>query len=140
MVRLVPIDPAQFDSYIEPILREYAAENVKAGRWTEQEAAAESRKEVEGLLPQGAATPNHHLLWIVSEAGENVGALWVAIEPRGAFIYDIEVFARYRRQGYAEQAMRLVEAFARERGARKLLLHVFGDNRKARNLYQKLGY
>ena len=141
MVRLEPMDPDRFEAYIRALIRSYADDNVRAGRWTADEAIAESRKQVEGLLPQGAATPNHYLLSIMAEPGEDpVGTIWLAIEPRGGFIYDLEVFEPYRRRGFAEQAMRQLEEFSRARGARRLLLHVFGDNRGARQLYDKLGY
>ncbi len=66
--------------------------------------------------------------------------IWLAIEPRGGFVYDLRVFETYRRRGYAEQAMRLIEQVAREKGVGKVSLHVFGDNLGARKLYTKLGY
>ncbi len=135
------MDAAQFDGYLAAMLPSYAAQNVKSGRWTEEESVAEARKQLDGLLPAGLATPNNHLLAIVTGSPqEKVGVVWLAIEPRGGFIYDLEVFEPFRRRGYGEAAMRELEGFARARGARKLLLHVFGDNDRARKLYLKLGY
>ncbi len=66
--------------------------------------------------------------------------IWLAIEPRGGFVYDLKVFEPFRRQGHAEHAMRLLEQVVRDHGAQKLSLHVFGDNHGARQLYVKLGY
>lgn len=141
MVQLLPMDPVRYDSFIAALIRGYAVDSARAGRWTAEEAPTEARKEVERLLPQGPATPNHHLLSIVAEpGGDPVGAIWLAIEPRGGFIYDLEVFEPHRRKGYAEEAMRQLEGYARARGAQKLLLHVFGENDRARHLYTKLGY
>jgi ribosomal protein S18 acetylase RimI-like enzyme len=141
MTRLVPMEPADFDSYLNLTIREYAEDNVRIGRWSAQEAIDESRKQIQDLLPSGLATPNHFVFSIVSEAtDEKIGAIWLAIEPRGGFVYDLKVLEPFRRQGHAERAMRLVEQVARGRGVQKLSLQVFGDNRGARDLYAKLGY
>jgi len=141
MVRLVPMDPADFEAYLETTTREYAADNVRAGRWTAEEGLAESRKQIQNLLPKGLATPDHLFFAIAAGAPEEkVGVVWLAIEPRGAFVYDLRVFGPFRRRGYAEHAMRSIEGVARERGATKISLHVFGENGGARALYAKLGY
>jgi ribosomal protein S18 acetylase RimI-like enzyme len=141
MVILVPMEPAEFDAYATNLIERYAAEHVKGGRWTAAEAPAEARKEIDQLLPQGIATPHHYLMSILHGPDrERVGVIWLAIEPRGGFIYDLEIFERHRRRGYAEEAMRQVERVARGHGAEKLRLHVFGDNDRARRLYAKLGY
>ena len=141
MVRLVPMTPAEFDGFIGGLIRDYAADHVAAGRWTPDVAEAEARTEIERLVPAGVATPNHLLFQIIADAADaRVGVAWVAIEPRGAFVYYIEIFEAHRRRGYAEQAMRQLEMIALERGATKTLLHVFGTNSAARKLYAKLGY
>jgi ribosomal protein S18 acetylase RimI-like enzyme len=130
-----------YGPFMENLIREYAADHIRSGQWSEQEGLTEAQKDVGRLLPAGRDSPGHFFFTIVSDApGEKVGALWFALEPRGAFIYDLLVFERFRRRGFAEQAMRLLEQVAREKGARKLLLHVFGDNHGARQLYTKLGY
>jgi GNAT superfamily N-acetyltransferase len=56
----------------------------------------------------------------------HVGMLVVAEEAEG--------------QGIGSALMRAAEAWARERGYRKLTLNVFESNRKARALYDHLGY
>ncbi|MCI4325680.1 MAG: GNAT family N-acetyltransferase [Thermoplasmata archaeon] len=141
MVRLTPMNAEEFAPYLENLVRTYAEENARAGRWSQADALAESRKEIERLLPAGRETPNHSFFQIASDpAGERVGDLWLAIEPRGGFVYDLNVYEPFRRKGYAEQAMRLAEGVARDRGASKISLHVFAENRGARKLYVKLGY
>jgi ribosomal protein S18 acetylase RimI-like enzyme len=50
------------------------------------------------------------------------------------------VHERFRRRGYASRILELVEDKARELGAGKVELHVFGHNLGARALYEKLGY
>ena len=141
MLHLAPMDPGDFDPYFENCAREYAADHVKTGRWAEQDGLANARAEIRKLLPAGTQTPNQFLFTIVDvPSGNQVGVVWLAIEPRGGFIYDLRVFEAYRRRGYAEQAMRLIEPVAREKGAGRISLHVFGDNLAARKLYTKLGY
>lgn len=141
MTRLEPMTAEEFGPYLEASIREYAADCVRSGRWTAEEAPAEARKQVDGILPQGLRTPGQFIFTIVAEpTGDHVGALWFAVEPRGGYIYDLRVHERFRRHGYAEQAMRAIERVAREHGATKIGLHVFGDNAGARRLYEKLGY
>jgi ribosomal protein S18 acetylase RimI-like enzyme len=141
MARLVPMDPADFGSYLEQTTREYAEDNVRAGRWSAEEALSESQKQLQSLLPAGLETPQQYFFTILGGSVEQkVGVVWLAIEPRGAFVYDLRVFEPFRRQGHAEEAMRLLEGVARARGAQKISLHVFAENQGARKLYSKLGY
>ena len=141
MIRLVPMDADEFGPYLDRLIRSYADEHIKAGRWSREDGLAEARKEVEKLLPAGRESRNQFFLSIVSGAEEqHVGAVWLAIEPRGGFVYDLLVFERYRRQGFAREAMLLLERIARDKGARKISLHVFGHNQAARSLYARLGY
>jgi len=135
------MDENDFGPFMERLIQGYAEENVRAGRWSKEEGLVEARKETQKLLPNGRETPNHLLFSIIAgSANEKVGALWLAIEPRGGFVYDLLIFEPYRRRGYAEEAMILLEEVARGKGAEKISLHVFGDNAGARRLYTKLGY
>ena len=141
MVQLTPMDSAEFGPYMERLIKRYGSEHVRTGRWTEQEGPTEARKEIERVLPSGLHTPNNFIFAIVSNPSDpHVGTVWLAIEPRGGFVYDLEISEAFRRKGYAEAAMRLLEPIARAKGASKLSLHVFGDNHGARALYRKLGY
>ncbi|HEY6239114.1 MAG TPA: GNAT family N-acetyltransferase [Thermoplasmata archaeon] len=135
------MDPAEFGTYLEQTTREYAEDNVRAGRWSAEEALGESQKQLQSLLPDGLATPHHSFFTILGGVSEEkVGLVWLAIEPRGAFVYDLRVFEAFRRRGHAAEALRLIEGVARERGAKKISLDVFADNQGARKLYSKLGY
>jgi ribosomal protein S18 acetylase RimI-like enzyme len=141
MLRLVPMDSADFGPYLDRLIQRYAEDGVRAGRWDSKEGLVEARKEVRGLLTAGLETPNQFLFTIFSgPTNQKVGAIWFAVQPRGGFIYDLLVFEPFRRQGYGEKAMRLLEEVAREKGIRMLSLQVFGDNPGARKLYAKLGY
>jgi ribosomal protein S18 acetylase RimI-like enzyme len=144
MVTLQPMTEEELQSYLEPSIIEYAQDHVEAGRWTEAEAVEESRKEFQGLLPDGVATPDHYLFTIVNEAQQKVGMLWFAKrESHGqpaAFVYDVRIDEAFRRQGYASQAFREMENKVRALGWSRISLHVFGSNHAALEMYTKLGY
>ena len=96
---------AQFDAWLPEAIAGYAHENVVSGRWSEEEAVQKSREQHDQLLPQGPATPDHHL-WTIVRTGDRqrVGLLWVNLmhSPRpNAFIFYIEIDPEYRRRGYA---------------------------------------
>ena len=56
------------------------------------------------------------------------------------FIYDIAVDPEHRRKGHAQAALAEIEAYARANGCLGVMLHVFGNNTGARQLYRKAGY
>lgn len=135
--------PEVFHRRIEALIPEYAADHVRDGQWTEDEALERSRQEVHGLLPEGVETPHHHLWVLEDDAGQDVGWVWCHIDPERperAFIYQILVDEAHRRQGHAIAALQALEAELKGRGVKRLGLHVFGGNTGARALYRQLGY
>jgi RimJ/RimL family protein N-acetyltransferase len=143
--RLTPMDPIDYEAFLEEAIVDYADDKVRVGNWQSDEALERSRREFANLLPQGTATPNNHL-WMIedSESATKVGILWLGVQERNGkrdgFVYDVRVFEPYRRRGYASGAFLALEDKARELGLASIGLHVFGDNHAARALYQKLGY
>lgn len=144
VVRLSPMTADEFRDFYEASIVDYGQEKVRAGNWSEGEALEKSRQEYRQLLPEGMNTPNNHLYAIRNDNGERVGSLWLAVEERHGvktgFIYQLHIDERFRRRGYAAQAMRLLEEEARALGVDTLLLHVFGHNHAAIALYRELGY
>lgn len=143
-ISLEPMTQPEFDAWLPEAIAGYAQEHVQDGRWSEDEALEKSRAEHEQLLPQGLATPDHNL-WTITRLSDlvPVGLLWVhlAKTPKPhVFVYNIEIRPDFRRRGYAEAAMTLLEDEARRMGAESIRLHVFGHNAAARPLYEKLGY
>ena len=144
-VTLVEMDEASFREYQRHLARDYAADKVRAGAWSTDEAEDRAAKELEGLLPDGTLTRDNFLYSVKDESiPAEVGKLWISSRDVGAdralWIYDIIVHDRFRRRGYASRILHLVEDKARELGASKVELHVFGHNQGARALYEKLGY
>ena len=143
MFRLEPMDEATYAGWRATSQREYAEEKVKAGNWAAEDAERLAREAFEELLPNGRGTPGHEIRAMVND-GENVGHAWWTIEDREpgrvVFIYDIAVDAPHRRRGYARLALREIEAWAREHGCAGVMLHVFGYNTPARELYRSEGF
>jgi RimJ/RimL family protein N-acetyltransferase len=50
------------------------------------------------------------------------------------------VAEKFRGKGYGKKARLLIEEKARELGLESLGLHVFAENKVARNLYESVGY
>jgi RimJ/RimL family protein N-acetyltransferase len=145
MIGLVPMTEADFQTYCDGAISEYAEEHVRGGRWSEEEAYEQARRQYQELLPQGLATANHFLYTLTHTSTQTpVGRLWFALQPQAgkqvAFIYDIAIEPAFRRKGYATQAFEALEQEVRTLGVQQIRLHVFGHNHEARALYEKLGF
>lgn len=145
MVSLTAMPQDRFQAYKEHLVRDYAREKVKAGVWSQEKALKRSEADIDGLLPEGTGTRDHFLYSIRDDStAENVGTLWLAFVKtdvgRAIWIYDIEIFTRFRRRGYGKRALEAAESKAKDLGADRIELHVFGHNAAARALYEGTGY
>jgi ribosomal protein S18 acetylase RimI-like enzyme len=144
MFRLELMDEPTFVAWRGATKREYAAEKVKAGNYPEAGAEDLAEAEFAKLLPNGRETPGHEIRSMVNEAGEKVGYAWFTVEDRDVgrvvFIYDLAVDPAHRRQGYARLALAEIDGYAHDHGCIGVMLHVFGDNEAARQLYRSAGY
>jgi RimJ/RimL family protein N-acetyltransferase len=144
-VVLVELEETPFREYRRHLVRDYAADKVRAGVWSAKEGEDKAAKELEGLLPDGTLTRGHFLYAVRDESvPAEVGVLWISPRDDGPgrtlWIYDIVVHDGFRRRGYASRILHLVEDKARELGAGKVELHVFGHNHGARALYENAGF
>ena len=143
MSKLVPMTQPEFEAFIEHIIPDYAADNVRAGYWSENEALERSRKQTESLLSQGLQTKDH-FLYTLYDGDEAVGMIWLRAEldrpVKRGFIFDVEIKEEFRGKGYGKQAMLLIEEKARELGIKRMGLNVFAYNDVAKNLYERIGY
>jgi len=142
-IHLIPMTESEFEAYLETAIPEYAAENVKAGYWSEDEALERSCKAYHGLLPQGVDTENNYLFRVqIEESSEKIGMIWMKHEaPRKhGFVFDISLDESQRGKGYGKQTMLALEEKARELGLETIGLHVFAKNALAMKLYSGLGY
>ncbi|MEU4213291.1 GNAT family N-acetyltransferase [Streptomyces sp. NPDC026206] len=117
---------------------EYVREWVEHGVPRDR-AEAQAERDHAKLLPLGAATPGT-LLRVLAHDGVDVGTLWLALREEGAYIFDVEVDARYRGRGHGRTLMLLAERESLAGGAGELGLNVFAGNTPALRLYESLGY
>lgn len=140
MVRLEDMNSDEFRRYLSFAIKNYADEHVKAGNWNEVEAFDKATAEFENLLPEGENTVNHHLFTIRDKERE-VGMIWFAHRSNEkGYIYDINIWDGNQGCGYGKIAMKELELFAQKLDLKYIGLHVFGHNKIARGLYEKLGY
>ena len=145
MVKLIPMDPADFPAYRERSIREYAEEKVKSGNWQESEALEKSRAEFNKLLPDGVNTKNEFIYTIMDESsGQKLGILWVEIKmdetPRRAFGFDFIIYEPFRGKGFGRQALQALDQLLISKDVESMGLHVFGHNVTAFELYKKMGF
>ena len=144
-VRLVELGDAPYHEYRKDLVRNYAADKVRTGAWSQAEAEGRAARDVDGLLPDGPATQGHFIYSVRDDSTDaEVGTVWFALRNSGVgrsvWIYDIKIDESFRRKGYASRTLELVEDRAIKLGARSVELHVFGHNHVARALYEKMDY
>ena len=143
MSKLIPMTQPEYEAFLEHLIPDYAAENVRAGYWDESEALEKSRKETESLLPQGLQSKDHYL-FTMYDGDQAVGRVWLKANldrpVKSGFIFDVEIKEEFRGKGYGRQIMLLIEEKARELGLKSIGLHVFGYNTVAKKLYESVGY
>ena len=117
MSKLIPMSQSEFESFLERLIPDYAADNVRAGYWSEDEAMEKSRQQIESLLSQGLQTRDHYL-YTLYDGNVPVGMIWIRAElerpVKGGFIFDVEIKEEFRGKGYGKQIMLLIEEKARE--------------------------
>jgi ribosomal protein S18 acetylase RimI-like enzyme len=142
-LRLRPVTAAEFDAWRARLIPGYAADKIRAGDWSAEEAESLAAQQTDSLLPSGPGTPGMLLLAGETPDGERVGVVWVALDrdrPGAAWIYDIEVHQEHRGKGYGRALLRAAEHYSARRGATEIGLNVFGPNAVARGLYESSGY
>ncbi|MDX6547617.1 MAG: hypothetical protein QOG33_1167 [Gaiellales bacterium] len=145
MVRLRPLRPDEYPSFVEASRREYADDLHQNGGLTREAAEAKAQRDFAELLPDGLDTPGHTITAIELQAdGRRIGRLWFARRElngrAAAYLYDITIDEAHRGAGLGRAAMAAYEQAAREQGFERLELNVFGGNERARSLYLSLGF
>jgi ribosomal protein S18 acetylase RimI-like enzyme len=144
-VTLTPISDETYRLWLADAVKDYADDKIAAGTWAADRALELSQQEFNHLLPHGPATANSFIYGIRADGkNQDIGVVWISIVEWGgvhmAFIYDIIVFEPFRRQGFGRAALIALEDKVRRLGVDQIGLHVFGHNRAARELYEKVGY
>lgn len=145
MVAFIKLDGNEFAKWRETSVREYAADRVRAGNSDEEHSMESAEKEFNELLPDGPNTNGQYIYSVVEERdSQRVGVIWYG-EPPGdrkdtIYIYDVRIDERFRGRGYGTATLRLVEERAKDLRKKRISLHVFAHNERARKLYEELGY
>jgi GNAT superfamily N-acetyltransferase len=139
-IRLRPLREDEFETWRVRSRERYAADMVANARMSPAAAAAKAERDGATTLPQGLATPGHHLFVIEEESGVEVGTLWFAVTAQHAWLYEIEIDETRRGEGLGRASMEELEARVRALGHDRIELNVFGGNTVARALYRSLGY
>jgi mycothiol synthase len=142
-VELRPLSPADFERRRPRLIAAFADDLVEHSGVGRAEAEAESVRQLDAMLPDGADTPGQ-LLRMAVEDGAEVGFIWIAAaglsHPGMAWVGVIEVQPEFRSRGIGSRMMLAAEDDLRKRGTARLGLHVFGHNTGAQRLYTRLGY
>ncbi len=145
MVSLNPIDPKDFDVFMNQAIDVYTQDNIKSGTWQPDEALEKSREEFHRLLPEGLKTKDQYLFTILDNNSNNkIGVLWVQVKintsPRKAFICDFIIEPQFRGQGYGKQVLQALDEKLIQMNVESVSLHVFAHNTNAVGLYKTVGY
>jgi ribosomal protein S18 acetylase RimI-like enzyme len=142
-VRLDRMTGEEYAAYHRNAVLDYAEAHVAAKSWPAEGARRRAIDEYAELLPEGVATPGHHL-YTARSGDREIGMVWFAERPHGAgriaYLYDVKIDADLRGRGHGEAVMRAMEHEVRAAGLTAVRLQVFGNNPVARSLYRKLGY
>ncbi|MEI5906766.1 GNAT family N-acetyltransferase [Bacillus spongiae] len=141
MVNLIPMTNLEFEKYIETSVSDFANQSIASGNWSEGDALQKAKEKYHSLLPDGKETANQYF-YTIFDTDQEVGILWFAQKTTDlGYIYDIRIDENRQGNGYGKAAMYSIERIAKEElGLKKIGLHVFGHNKVARDLYEKLGY
>ena len=140
MVKLRPMEQADFEAYLEEDIQRYAQAHLEAGNWEPSQALEKPRTEHQQLLPDGLESKNQYLFSIIDASDQKLGILWVNIENGRAFIYDFIIDESFRGKGYGKQALVALDEKLKSIEVQSVGLHVFGDNFIAQELYEKMGF
>jgi ribosomal protein S18 acetylase RimI-like enzyme len=139
MVTLEPMQQEDFERFLETEIRGYAEEHVRNGNWPEEGSLERSQKEFEHYLPDGLQSQDQYV-WSIIDGGNKIGALWVQLKEKKAFILDFVIDEEFRGKGYGKQALTAMDQKLSSMDAESVALHVFGDNVTAQELYKKMGF
>lgn len=138
-VEAAPMTDAEVAAYRAGAVATYARSREEAGESPEL-ALRTARASFAELFPGGRPAPGQHAFTLRHE-GRRAGILWVGRRwPAQAWVYDVEIDPAFRGRGLGAAAMVHGARWARGEGIARLGLNVFGPNRHARGLYERLGY
>ncbi|MGZ5400189.1 MAG: GNAT family N-acetyltransferase, partial [Nocardioides sp.] len=139
LAEVAPMSDADVAAFCQGAVATYARSREEAGESPDLARSIAEASFAE-LFPGERPGEGHHV-FAVSQQDERVGVLWVCARwPSQAWVYDVEIDPAFRGRGLGASAMVHAGRWTREQGMPWLGLNVFGPNRHARSLYERLGY
>jgi len=136
---VTPMTDEEVAAYRDGAVATYARSREEAGESPEL-ARSTSESSFAEMLPNGRPGEGHHLFTVRHE-GQRAGIVWVCARwPAQAWVYDVEMDPDFRGRGLGAAAMVHAALWTRDRGMAWLGLNVFGPNRHARGVYERLGF
>jgi len=140
---LLEMTMAEFERRRDPMIHQYGESLAVYNGVPLREAVTRAERETAKSLPDGPKTPGHLLrtAWV---DGVEVGWVWASLPGHAAaemaWIDEIVVDEKHRRQGHGQAIMEAIESELIDLGVSRLGLNVFGFNDVARRLYERLGF
>jgi|SRR5882757_4597268 len=136
-----PMTEAEYPAWLSAGEEDYAADMVRAGSWTPEQARKKAEEDYRTLLPEGVATADNTILVFQSDGGP-IGNGWLRHGhlPEVTYGYSLVVHPQFRGRGHGRSAMAIGEQVTRAVGDRVLMFNVFGGNEVAMSLYTAAGY
>ncbi len=143
MLKYTPFTQEDFDTYFELQNKDYAKDLTLVRDMTFDEALTYAKEEMKKFIPDGMNTKGHTFLNVENE-GKHIGILWYLTKKKkrstSVFLCHIYLYEEFRSFGFGKQMLTWLEEESKRLGANELSLHVFGHNKKAIHLYEKLGF
>ncbi len=141
-IKIEEFTQADYDNYLSDAIDEYAAVNIKNGRWTAEQARAMSQKQFDYLLKDGLKSEGH-TFWNICLDDKKVGLFWFYRNPKqlnNIFVYDTQIVKEYQNQGVGTSTFPIIRERLKAMGVHKISLNVFANNTGAIRLYKRLGF
>jgi ribosomal protein S18 acetylase RimI-like enzyme len=142
MIALLPLSEADREEFVREEISNYADEQIRDSGWPRATALDRARAELGPVIERELAEPTWRVWSARNDDGATVGWLWVkpGDSARSAFLYQITVAGRFRRQGYGRAMLAALEELLAGEGIDELELHVNAGNAPAQRLYAAAGY
>lgn len=144
-IELQKLPESEFMEYKEHLVSRFTVDSVANGDWTEDEAKTVAELQLQSILPEGVATPNHFIFSVFHQKlNMTVGNVWIQIQKKGTvrkgILFDLTIFDMFKNKGFDKQTLQVSEEWLKAKQVKSLELSVYSTNPSARNLYLDFGF